>query len=265
MPDQDLTHPRAPRLLAIVPARGGSRRLPGKNVRLLDGDPLIAWTLRCAQACGLFEAVVVSTDDAEIAAVARRWGAAVPGLRSAHLATDTATTAAVLQDVLARHPEPLALDAVVLLQPTSPFRRVASVRAAVARFLSLPRAHRQAVVSVSPAPAHPAWCFSLAGTRMQPLQGWEGLSQRSQDLPPAYVLNGALYVLPPGPVLAGAPILAPGVSAWVMDDADEALDIDDAADWARALALAPHRRALEAVPAVALAAAVAELPEALPA
>lgn len=250
MPDQDLAPLRGSRLLAIVPARGGSRRLPRKNVRRLDGDPLITWTLRCAQACGLFEAVVVSTDDEDIAAVARAEGAHVPGLRPAHLATDTAPTSAVLQDVLARQPDPLGLDAVVLLQPTSPFRRAASVRAAVARFLAMPREQRQAVVSVSPAPAHPAWCFGLEGTRMQPVMGWEGLSRRSQDLPPAYVLNGAIYVLPPAQVLAGAPILSPGVSAWVMDDADEALDIDDAADWARAAELAPRRRAMAQAPLV---------------
>lgn len=229
----------AGRLLAVIPARGGSKRLPRKNLLPLGGRPLIGWTIAAAQASGVFDAILVSTDDAEIAAVARDAGALVPWLRPAELATDTATSAAVLQHALAWYEAGRGdAEAVVLLQPTSPFRRAASIAAAVASYRAQPGPTPHAVVSVSPAAAHPAWCFRLDGDTMQPFLGWEPLRQRSQDLPPAYALNGAIYVLPPALLRSGAPLLQPGTRAFPMADAREALDIDTEDDWRTALALA---------------------------
>ncbi|HKW84805.1 MAG TPA: acylneuraminate cytidylyltransferase family protein, partial [Burkholderiaceae bacterium] len=152
----------AGRLLAVVPARGGSKRLPRKNVRPLGGRPLIAWTIEAAHASGVLDDVLVSTDDEEIADAARQCGAQVPWLRPAALATDTATSAAVLQHALAWYEAKRgAVSGVVLLQPTSPFRSPASIRGAVASFLGQPEDDRHAVVSVSPAAQHPAWSFRL--------------------------------------------------------------------------------------------------------
>jgi len=216
-------------LLAVVPARGGSKRLTRKNVLPLGGRPLIAWTIEAARASGVLDEALVSTDDEEIAAVARQWGAQVPWLRPAALATDTATSAAVLQHALAWYEaEHRAVSGVVLLQPTSPFRSPASIRGAVDSFLAQPE---HAVVSVSPATQHPAWSFRLDGAGMHPFLGWDALQQRSQDLPPAYALNGALYILPAQAIREGAPLIQPGTRPFVMNDLREALDIDTEDDW----------------------------------
>lgn len=227
----------ASRLLAVIPARGGSKRLPRKNVLPLGGRPLIAWSIEAALCSGVFDDVLVSTDDQEIAAAARAAGAQVPWLRPAELASDTATSAAVLQHALAWYErERGTAEAVVLLQPTSPFRRAASIRDAVAAFRAQDAGGpRAAVVSVSPAAQHPAWCFRLGqGAAMEPLLGWDALQRRSQDLEPAYALNGCIYVLPAALVRDGGALLRPGTRAFVMSDPRESLDIDTAEDWARA-------------------------------
>ncbi len=229
-----------PRLLAVVPARGGSQRLPRKNVLPLAGKPLIGWTIEAALACGLFEEVLVSTDDPEIAAVAKAFGASVPWLRPAALATDTASSADVLRHALEEHERGHgAINAVVLLQPTSPFRTAASIRAAVAQYLA--QTDRRPLVSVGPAAIHPAWCFRLEGAAMTPFVGWDLLGQRSQDLPPAFALNGAIYIIPAAAVRNGLPILAPGVQAFLMEDAEESHDIDTEADWRSAEQIALRR------------------------
>ena len=227
------------RILAVVPARGGSKRLPRKNVLPLAGRPLIDWSIRAALDSGLCDDVLVSTDDAEIADVARRCGALVPWLRPAELSHDTAATAPVLAHALAWYEQRHGpVDAVLLLQPTSPFRTAASVRAACATFASQPGHPPNPVVSVSPASQHPAWTFHLHGDALQPCLGWEPFSLRSQDLTPAYGLNGALYVIPAADVRLGLPVIRPGVIAYLMPDPVEGLDIDTPDDWNAAERLA---------------------------
>lgn len=229
----------AGRLLAVIPARGGSKRLPRKNLLLLDGRPLISWAIGGAQTSGVFDDILVSTDDEEIASVAREAGALAPWLRPANLSTDTATSAAVLQHALAWYElERGTVHAVVLLQPTSPFRSAASIRDAVAGFRAQCEPNIHAVVSVSPALQHPAWCFHVNGDTMQPFLGWDNLQQRSQDLPPAFALNGAIYVVPATMVRSGTPLLQPGTRPFVMADPREALDIDTEDDWRAAQMLA---------------------------
>lgn len=219
-------------MLAVIPARGGSKRLPRKNVLLLGGRPLIAWTIAAARASGVFDAILVSTDDEEIAGIARNAGALVPWLRPTDLASDTATSAAVLQHALAWYEsERGSAAAVVVLQPTSPFRSAASIRDAVASYRAQCDHEARAVVSVSPALHHPAWCFHLSGDTMQPFLGWDSLQQRSQDLPPAFALNGAIYIVPAATARSGARVLQPGMRPFLMADPREALDIDTAEDW----------------------------------
>jgi len=223
------------RLLAIVPARGGSKRLPRKNILALGGRPLIDWSIRSALDSGLCVDVLVSTDDQAIADVAAASGALVPWLRPAELSTDTAGTAPVLAHALQWYEQQHGgVDAVLLLQPTSPFRSVASIRGACDAYRAQPGPAAHPVVSVSPCTTHPAWSFYLADGALAPCQGWEPLSKRSQELPPAYALNGALYVIPAEDVRRSAPIVRPGVLPYVMTDAGESLDIDTADDWAEA-------------------------------
>jgi CMP-N,N'-diacetyllegionaminic acid synthase len=235
---------RRPRVLAIVPARGGSKRLPRKNVLPLAGRPLIDWSIRAALDSGVCVDVLVSTDDAEIADVARRSGALVPWLRPTELSHDTAATVPVLAHALAWYEQQHgAVDTVLLLQPTSPFRTAVSVRAACAKFASQAGQPLHPVVSVGPIANHPAWTFYLHDDAMEPCLGWEQVSMRSQDLPPAYGLNGALYVIPAADVRAGAAIVRPGVIAYLMLDRVEGLDIDTPDDWNEAERLAPRLNA----------------------
>jgi len=230
----------APSLLAIIPARGGSKRLPGKNILPLAGKPLIAWTIDAALGSSVFASVLVSTDDEAIAQVARHCGAQVPWLRPAELAGDTASSADVLRHALRWYEGQYGeVDAAVLLQPTTPFRTAGTIRSAVAQYLA--QDQRQAVVSVSPASPHPAWCFSVQGTQLTPFHGWDQLALRSQDLPPAYALNGAIYVFPAEQLRVEGPLLTPQMQAFVMNDLDESLDIDTPADWQLAEAIAQAR------------------------
>ena len=227
--------PSETRILAIVPARGGSKRLPRKNVLPLGGKPLIAWTIDTALESGGLVDVLVSTDDVEIADAARSAGAMVPWLRPAELSTDTASSADVIAHALAWYErENGRVDAVLLLQPTSPFRRAESIRGAVRSYDEQTGPVPYPVVSVSPALSHPAWTFTWRDGELQPSLGWEPLGLRSQDLPPAYSLNGAMYLIPAADVRDGRPIVRPGVQPYVMTDSRESLDIDTVDDWALA-------------------------------
>lgn len=147
----------SPRVLAVVPARGGSKGLPGKNVRPLAGLPLVAHSLRAAAAMRTVTRCVVSTEDAEIAEVAREHGGDVPWLRPAELATDTTPMAPVLRHALeaVEAEEARPYDAVVLLDPTSPARVPAEVDAAVERLLARP--DLDGVISVSEPSFNPVW------------------------------------------------------------------------------------------------------------
>lgn len=219
-------------IVAVVPARGGSQRIRRKNLRPLAGKPLLAWTLDTALQSGVFDEVLVSTDDEEIATASRSLGANVPWLRPAELATDTATTVDVLRHALQRIEQARgAVAAVVLLQPTSPFRCIADLQGAVCAWREQPRDDRRVLVSVSPAASHPAWCFRIDDGALAPVLGWDIVRTRSQDLPPAYALNGSIYVIPADVLRSDAPLLGPGTRPYVMNAATAAVDIDTEDDW----------------------------------
>jgi N-acylneuraminate cytidylyltransferase/CMP-N,N'-diacetyllegionaminic acid synthase len=221
------------KILAVVPARGGSKRLPGKNIKLLGGRPLIGWTIEAALQSDAACAVLVSTDDAQIGAVAQAFGASVPGLRPAHLATDTATSVDVVLHALDVYESDHGqVDGVLLLQPTSPFRTAESIRRAVALFredVSRP------LVSVCAASTHPAWCFRLEGDSMEPFLGWENLSRRSQDLEPAWTLSGSIYLIAPDVLREHRRFVLPGTVPMMVYDNLESIDIDTPEDWSAAL------------------------------
>lgn len=219
-------------IVAVVPARGGSQRIRRKNLRPLAGKSLIAWTLEAALQSGAFDEVLVSTDDEEIAAASRALGASVPWLRPAELATDTATTVDVLRHALQRIEQARGrVAAIVLLQPTSPFRSVADLQGAVRVWREQPHDDRRVLVSVSPAASHPAWCFRIEDGALAPVLGWDIVRTRSQDLPAAYALNGSIYVIPHEILRSNAPLLGPGTRPYVMTAATAAVDIDTEDDW----------------------------------
>jgi N-acylneuraminate cytidylyltransferase/CMP-N,N'-diacetyllegionaminic acid synthase len=180
-------------VLGLVVARGGSKGLPRKNVRELCGRPLIAWTIDAARAATCLDAVVVTTDDAEIAEVARRYGAEVPFMRPAALATDTAASVDVVEHAL----ETLAasgrrFDVVVLLEPTSPLREASDIDAAVRRLIE---SGAGSIVSVCRADVcHPAFMYRMGEREtLLPFLPNQPGGVRRQDIEPLYYLEGTVY------------------------------------------------------------------------
>lgn len=217
-------------ILALIPARGGSKRLPGKNIRLLGGVPLIGWSIRSAIESKCCSHVLVSTDDEQTAAVARGLGAQAPWLRPATLAGDTASSVDVALHALDAHEGPGGpIDGLLLLQPTSPFRSAATIARAVAAFRA--DGGTRPVVSLSPASCHPAWCFRSDGRQMTPFVEGADPVQRAQDLEPAWMLNGAVYLIGPQRLRRERSFLAADTIPLLMADAAEGVDIDTAHDW----------------------------------
>lgn len=225
--------------LAVIPARGGSKRLPGKNVRNFLGAPLIAWSIRFARALGRFERIVVSTDSEEIAAVARSEGIDIPYLRPDALASDTATSADVVIDILARERQHgRSYDLVALLQPTSPLREPSRWHEAYAHF---DRGGCDAVIGVAPAHPHPFHVFHWEqGGRLAPFVDARGTELRSQDLPPAVHVAGNMYLVRCSVLEAERTFFPPRTVGVLCDQPCEAIDIDTEADWIAAEALARH-------------------------
>lgn len=228
----------ASRALAVIPARGGSKRLPRKNLLPLAGKPLLAYTVQAAVASGAFERVVVSTDDDEIASVAAACGAE-PLMRPARLADDHTPSSEVTLAALAalggsaRHP------VVAQLLPNCPLRDADDVRSSWAAFR---RSGARSQVSVAPYGWQVAWWAVKLGETggLEPLHP-EALSARSQDLPPAYCPTGAIWWSSAAELEATGTFYGPGVRgeplAW-----EHAIDIDEAADLALAEALLAVRR-----------------------
>ena len=183
-----------PSAVALIPARAGSVRVPGKNVRPLAGHPLMAYSIACARESGLFDAVVVSTDSEEIAEIARRYGAEVPVLRPAEISTSTSSDIEwVLQSM-----EPRAEELFAILRPTSPFRRGATIRRALDALLALGD-RADSIRAVELCKQHPAKMWVLDGELMRPLQpqpeGETPLHSRQyQALPPVYAQNSSLEI-----------------------------------------------------------------------
>jgi len=183
-----------PRTLALIPARGGSKGLPRKNIALLLGKPLIAWTIEAARACALIDRVVVTTEAEEIAAVAREWGAEAPFMRPAELAADDVPGIHALVHAvewLQEHQDYHA-DYVMSLVATSPLRTAEDIGAAI----RLAEAHHADVVSsVHPAQEHPYWAQRITPDGwLVPFLDIQPASTQRQKLPPVYALNGAIWL-----------------------------------------------------------------------
>lgn len=210
--------------LALIPARGGSKGIPRKNIRPFCGKPLLQWSIDAALASACVDQVLVSTDDPEIAQVAMACGAEVPFLRPAELASDTAPGIAPVLHALEQLPQ---VSDVLLLQPTSPLRTTADIEAIVAL---RQQAVRESAASLTPSSKHPAWMYSLSVDQLlEPLLQFDGVYCR-QQLPPAYVLNGALYLASRPFLLREQAFISPDTMGYVMP-AERSVDIDTPSDW----------------------------------
>jgi N-acylneuraminate cytidylyltransferase len=213
------------RVLAIIPARGGSKGVPGKNIRLVAGRPLLAWTVEAARQATTIDRLILSSDDAEIIRVAAECGCEAPFVRAAELARDDTPGIAPVLDALERVG---GYDVVVLLQPTSPLRTPADIDECVRLLVS---SGAPACVSVTRCEEHPYWMYWVApDRRLQRIVPDDvGGIARRQDLPTAYMINGAVYAASVQWLRSSATFLSPETIGYVMPP-QRSLDIDTESD-----------------------------------
>ena len=210
--------------IALIPARGGSKGIPGKNIRVFNGKPLIAWTIEVAKEVASIETVVVSTDCMEIANIARSHGASVPFMRPKELAEDLSPVSDLVNHALMKLPD---VTDIVLLQPTSPLRRALDIEGALERRKAL---SVESVVSVVKAAKDPGLYFRLDSS--------ERLEQLMEDGPKAcrqsgdqfYVLNGAIYAFTREFFFRERRFVAETTAAYIMSE-KRSIDIDSMLDW----------------------------------
>lgn len=227
-----------PRYLYLIPARGGSKGIPGKNIKPLAGVPLIGHTIRQALEVAGREDIVVSTDDPRIAAVAAQEGASVPFMRPAHLATDTASSRGVIIDALDRmEASGFHYDAVVLLQPTSPLRTSDDIRRAIKAFEEARDASGEGAdmaVTVCEARTNPYYsAFETDADGFLHISKGDGRYTRRQDAPKVWEFNGAVYVIDAG-AIRREEISRMRRTIPVEMPSSRSIDLDTPADWARA-------------------------------
>jgi CMP-N,N'-diacetyllegionaminic acid synthase len=223
-----------PSVVAFIPARQGSKRVPGKNVRVVSGHPLLAYTIAPALESGVFDAVIVSTDSQEIAAVARHYGAEVPFLRPAAFAGDTSPDIEWLEHTLTELRRlGRTWDCFSLLRPTSPFRSADTIRRAWRRFTA--QEGVDSLRAVEKCAQHPGKMWVVRGDRMCPLlpfangeQPWH--STPYQALPPVYVQNASLEIAWTRVVFERRTI-AGDVLVPFVTEGYEGFDINDPTDW----------------------------------
>jgi len=234
-------------ILALVPARGGSKGIPRKNIKFLAGEPLIAYTIREARKSKYITRLVVSTEDEEIARVAREHGAEVPFLRPAELALDDVTDLPLFQHCLGwlMKNQGYSPDIVVHLRPTAPLRGVSHIDRAIELLLASPEA--DSVRSVCPAGQHPLKMWNINDGDLIPFvspefHGFkEAYNMPRQKLPAAYIQNGAVDVVKAEVILHENSMTGNLIKAFVMDS-DESVNIDSPLDWELAEILMKRRK-----------------------
>jgi CMP-N,N'-diacetyllegionaminic acid synthase len=216
-------------ILAIIPARGASKRLPDKNILDFAGKPLIAWTIDAALKSKCITNVIVSTDDARIASIAKKYGAKVPFLRPDSLSSDESTTIDVVVDLVSKLSE--KYNYIALLQPTSPLRTSQHIDDSFEQL-----GDKDAVVSVVKTEHPIEWCNTLSSNKnLDNFINGTVRNKRSQDLPERYRINGAIYIVKTDVLLREETfLLEKGAVAYIMER-DVSIDIDEKQDFIIAL------------------------------
>jgi N-acylneuraminate cytidylyltransferase len=215
----------AKKILAIIPARGGSKGIHKKNIVNLAGKPLIAWTIEAAKKSTYIDCLILSSDDPEIIKVASEWGCEVPFIRPPELALDdTPGIAPVLHAIETLQEK---YDYVVLLQPTSPLRHAEDIDGCIKKCLE---SGAPACVSVAEPDKSPYWMYTVGSSgRMQPLIETGETFNRRQDLPQVFALNGAVYVADCRWLETSRTFVTPETTAYLMPK-ERSIDIDTLLD-----------------------------------
>ncbi|NCC01716.1 MAG: acylneuraminate cytidylyltransferase family protein [Clostridia bacterium] len=228
------------RNLAIIPARSGSKGLKDKNIMLLHGKHLIAYTIEAALNSKLFDEVFLSTDSEKYAKIGSDLGASVPFLRSVELSTDTASSWEVVKSALLNYLEVgIEFDTVALLQPTSPLRNCEDI---INGYAQMKIKNANAIVSVCEVDHSPLWCNTLPeDNSLKNFLNQDLIGQPRQSLPTYYRLNGALYIVKTDYLLSTDNIYEDKCYAIVMSK-ENSVDIDDEVDFKIAEVLMKQRK-----------------------
>ncbi len=218
-------------IVAIIPARAGSKRIPNKNIRLLAGKPLIAYTIEAALRSKLLDRVIVSTDSLEIAEIAKRYGAEVPFLRPKELATDTCPTAPVIVHAIKylEQQENYPVYAFIILQPVCPLRKSEHIDEAIKKLI---KTKADSVIGLKRAEP-PWWLFKINKDKVDLFLKDDKINfyTRSQDFPPVYLINGALHLSKRDYLMkTGKPFNLDNCSYVIMDN-ESSIDIDTIQDF----------------------------------
>jgi CMP-N,N'-diacetyllegionaminic acid synthase len=218
------------KILAIIPARGGSKGVPGKNIKLLGAKPLIAYTIEAAYQSKFLAKTILSTDSQEIIDVAKGFLVEIPFTRPKYLAEDNTPTIEVVQHAITFFEEQqLFFDAVCILQPTSPFREVNSIDKAIQKFI---KSKVDTLVSVLKVPHqfNPHWVFEENETgNLKIATGESKIISRRQELPPAYYRDGSIYLVKTELIKEG--ILFKNKIGYIESNPEFNVNIDTIEDW----------------------------------
>lgn len=213
------------KILAIIPARGGSKGIPRKNIRDLVGKPLIAWTIEEAKKSKYIDRLILSSEDEEIINVAKNWGCDVPFIRPIELAEDNTPGVEVVLHALQQL---LDYDYVVLLQPTSPLRTVEDIDGCIKKCVE---STLYSCVSVTESDKSPYWMFKLdENDKMHKLLNEQEIATRRQDLPKVYTLNGAVYAAKVNNFIEKKRFINEDTLAYTMSR-ENSIDIDNERDF----------------------------------
>lgn len=217
--------------LAIIPARGGSKRLPGKNIKPLNGKPLIAWSIDAARKAKKISQTIVSTDSQDIANCASEYGADIPFLRPSDIAGDKSSVVDALRHaVIFYEDQGTIIKNIVLLQTTSPFRKCHHIDEAIDSF---EKNKADSLTSVSPARNHPYYALKGGTDNMEPFFDKEKLAMRAFELPLAVYENGVIFIMTRDTLMERG-IYGKNSVIIQFDEPDLMIDIDTAQDFALA-------------------------------
>ena len=216
-------------ILCIILARGGSKRLPGKNIKPFHGRPLISYAIAAVKDCSYVDTIVVSTDDEAIATVAREYGAEVPFMRPAELATDTATSLSAMQHAVTFYKEQgKDFDFIVLIQPTVPGVMLDDITKLIEKVIDM---GSNSGITVSEITDPPAWMYRMSDTGELSAYMQDAPDARSQDLEKLYRVNGAVYVTKRDILMERNQIIDKESCVGVLMPRERSVDIDTEADF----------------------------------
>lgn len=213
-------------VLAIIPARGGSKRIPRKNIKLLAGKPLIVWTIEEAIKSKYIDRLILSSEDEEVIKVAKNYGCEVPFKRPNELAQDD--TPGIEPVIHAINTIPERYNYVCLLQPTSPLRKVIHIDECIKRCVSN---NSDSCISVTEVNEHPYWMYEIdSEDKMKSLFLEKEINTNRQQLPKVFVLNGAVYVAKIDILVKTRKFVTKDTLSYIMDK-NKSVDIDTELDW----------------------------------